>query len=68
MDVTPLNRTLDQELLALMRGVSLECLVCGEFVVHVGGGGRFCPECGSGFETAAAAAEPVGGAVRHRER
>ena len=36
MDVTPLNRTLDQELMALMRGVSLECLVCGEFVVHVG--------------------------------
>ena len=50
MDVTPLNRTLDQELLALMRGASLECLVCGEFVIHVGNGGRFCPECGSGLE------------------
>jgi predicted RNA-binding Zn-ribbon protein involved in translation (DUF1610 family) len=50
MDVMPLNRTLDQELLALMRGASLECLVCGEFVVHVGQGGRFCPECGSGLE------------------
>jgi hypothetical protein len=50
MDVTPLNRTLDQELMALMRGVSLECLVCGEFVVHVGRDGRFCPECGSGLE------------------
>jgi hypothetical protein len=48
--VAPLNRSLDQELLALMRGVSLECLVCGEFVVHVPGGGRFCPECGSGLE------------------
>ncbi len=54
MDVTPLNRTLDQELMALMRGVSLECLVCGEFVVHVGQDGRFCPECGSGLETPAA--------------
>ena len=53
MDVTPLNRTLDQELMALMRGVSLECLVCGEFVVHVGERGRFCPECGSGLDAAA---------------
>jgi len=50
MDVMPLNRTLDQELTALMRGVSLECLVCGEFIVHIGQGGRFCPECGSGLE------------------
>ena len=52
--VAPLNRSLDQELLALMRGVSLECLVCGEFVVHMPGGGRFCPECGSGLEDGAA--------------
>ena len=56
MDVTPLTRTLDQELMALMRGVSLECLVCGEFVVHVGQDGRFCPECGSGLDTPAAVA------------
>ena len=46
MNPTPLNRTLDQEVLALARGASLECLVCGEFVLH-----RFgfisCPECGS---------------------
>jgi len=41
------NRTLDQELLALMRGASLECLVCGEFVMHARGS-IFCPECGSG--------------------
>ena len=27
--VAPLNRTLDQELVALMRGVSLECPECG---------------------------------------
>jgi hypothetical protein len=43
-----LNRTLDQELLALMRGASLECPACGEFVFHEGR--RItCPECGSGF-------------------
>jgi hypothetical protein len=52
MGVVELNRTLDQELLALMRGASLECLVCGEFVLHVGGA-IACPECGSRFEEAA---------------
>jgi Zn finger protein HypA/HybF involved in hydrogenase expression len=46
MNVSPMARTLDQELIALTRGVSMECLVCGEFVlrlrsVHV------CPECQS---------------------
>jgi uncharacterized Zn finger protein (UPF0148 family) len=45
---TPLNRTLDQELLALMRGASLECLVCGEFVLRRGGAVS-CPECGASF-------------------
>jgi Zn finger protein HypA/HybF involved in hydrogenase expression len=44
-DVHALNRTLDQELLALMRGASLECLVCGEFVLHRHGDVE-CPECG----------------------
>jgi hypothetical protein len=44
--VAPIARTLDQELLALARGASFECLVCGEFVM------RFthalaCPECRS---------------------
>lgn len=39
-------RTLDQELMALLRGASLECLVCGEFVMHAHGGAVFCPECG----------------------
>ena len=39
------QRTLDQELVALLRGASLECLVCGEFVMHARGS-VFCPECG----------------------
>jgi hypothetical protein len=37
MGLVALNRTLDQELLALMRGASLECPVCGEFVLHADG-------------------------------
>ena len=45
--VAPLHRSLEQELLAVLRGASLECLVCGEFVMHGSGGGVFCPECGS---------------------
>ena len=44
--VTPLFKTLDQELQALVRGISLECLVCGEFVLHVRGA-TACPECRS---------------------
>ncbi len=46
MNVAPISRTLDQELAALVRGVSLECLVCGEFVLQVNGV-IACPECGS---------------------
>ena len=46
MTLAPLNRTLDQELAALVRGASLECLVCGEFLLHVRGG-IACPECRS---------------------
>ena len=45
MSVAPLNRTLDQELQALLRGVSFECLICGEFVMHRRGD-ICCPECG----------------------
>ena len=48
MSVSALARSLDQELQALLRGASLECLVCGEFVQHVLGGIR-CPECGSEY-------------------
>ena len=35
--VVALARTLDQELVALARGVSLACPVCSEFVMHVRG-------------------------------
>jgi uncharacterized protein (DUF983 family) len=41
----PLHRTLEQELLAVLRGASLECPVCGEFVLHEGAL-VCCPECG----------------------
>jgi hypothetical protein len=53
--VAPLHRTLEQELQALLRGVSLECLVCGEFVLHAGGMVN-CPECGSSLRAVVAAA------------
>jgi Zn finger protein HypA/HybF involved in hydrogenase expression len=46
LNLAPLNRTLDQELAALVRGASLECLVCGEFVLLVRGA-LACPECRS---------------------
>ena len=42
--ITRLHRTLEQELLAVLRGASLECPVCGEFVLHEGALVR-CPEC-----------------------
>jgi hypothetical protein len=44
--VSQLHRTLEQELHALLRGASLECLVCGEFVLHAGGM-ITCAECKS---------------------
>jgi hypothetical protein len=44
--VSHLHRTLEQELQALLRGASLECLVCGEFVLHAGGM-ITCAECNS---------------------
>jgi uncharacterized protein (DUF983 family) len=45
VSVAPLHRTLEQELLALLRGASLECPACGEFVLHDGPLIR-CEECG----------------------
>lgn len=50
-------RTLDQELAALIRGASLECLVCGEFVMHARQGVVFCPECGTQVGSESALAE-----------
>jgi hypothetical protein len=44
--VSHLHRTLEQELQALLRGASLQCLVCGEFVLHAGAM-LTCPECKS---------------------
>jgi hypothetical protein len=51
-ELLSLHRTLEQELFALLRGASLECLVCGEFVLHTGGG-IHCPQCGTRFGGAA---------------
>jgi len=48
VSVEPLNRTLEQELNALLRGVNLECLVCGESVLHRVDG-IACPECGAEY-------------------
>jgi len=53
--VTPLYRSLEQELLAVLRGASLECLVCGEFLLHDAGVIR-CPECGTALRDGDAAA------------
>ena len=54
-NVEPFAQTLDQELGALLRGASLECLVCGEFVMHARAGVVFCPECGTQIGASAAA-------------
>jgi Zn finger protein HypA/HybF involved in hydrogenase expression len=56
MGVVAFNRTLEQELLALARGASLECLVCGEFVLRRGSD-ISCPECGSSISARAGSAE-----------
>ena len=52
MGVASFSRTLDQELAAISRGASYECLVCGEFllrrrVAHA------CLECGTCLAVAA---------------
>ena len=59
MEVVALTRTLDQEVLALTRGASLECLACGEFVMRAGRG-LACPECGSRLEGGEPAAGQLG--------
>jgi len=43
--ITTLHRTLDQELVAILRRASLECPVCGEFLLHRADG-IGCPQCG----------------------
>jgi Zn finger protein HypA/HybF involved in hydrogenase expression len=55
-EVVPFARTLEQELLALARGASMECLVCGEFVMHRDGA-LWCPECGSAVRDEGGAAQ-----------
>jgi predicted RNA-binding Zn-ribbon protein involved in translation (DUF1610 family) len=59
MDVAPLHRSLEQELLAVLRGASLECPVCGEFVLHEGPLVR-CPECGMQLHGRLGRAMPTG--------
>ena len=54
-ELLSLHRTLEQELFALLRGASMECLVCGEFVMKKGAH-LHCPECGSTLREHAAAA------------
>jgi uncharacterized protein (DUF983 family) len=56
--VTNLHRTLDQELIAILRGASLECPVCGEFLLHRADG-IGCPQCGLELGAEAAAAEQL---------
>ncbi len=46
MAVAFLNRSLDQELAAIARGASLECLVCGEFLLRRPAA-HACLECGT---------------------
>jgi hypothetical protein len=58
MSVMSLARTLDQELAALARGASLECLVCGEFVLHRAGEIE-CLECGTRLSRSEARAEQL---------
>ena len=62
MSVAPLNRTLEQELFALLRGASLAGRVCGEFV-RQRRGEITCPECGMTLrrdESATGSAQQLG--------
>jgi hypothetical protein len=62
MGIESLLRTLEQEVLALTRGASLECLVCGEFVLHRRGT-IACAECGSELRGEAGAWPRASGAA-----
>ena len=58
--VVGLHRSLDQELVAILRRASLECPVCGEFLLHrVDGIG--CPQCGLEIERHDGSVEQVRG-------
>jgi ribosomal protein S27AE len=62
--VQSLHQTLDQELVAILRRASLECPVCGEFLLHRSDG-IGCPQCGLelGGEAAGGGLELGGEAV-----
>jgi ribosomal protein S27AE len=56
--VESLYRTLDQELVAILRRASLECPVCGEFLLHRADG-IGCPQCGLELQGETVAAEQL---------
>ena len=56
MTVEALFRSLDQELIAILRGASLECPVCSEFLLHRADG-IGCPQCGLELGAEASVAE-----------
>jgi predicted amidophosphoribosyltransferase len=58
VSVQLLHRTLDQELVAILRRASLECPVCGEFLLHRADG-IGCPQCGLELQADALAAEQL---------
>jgi hypothetical protein len=60
MTVTTLHRSLDQELVAILRKASLECPVCGEFLLHRADG-IGCPQCGLELQGEAAVVEQWAG-------
>jgi hypothetical protein len=60
--IQPLFRSLDQELVAILRGASLECPVCGEFLLHRADG-LGCCECGLEIQPPEPAAERLPGSL-----
>ena len=62
MSLAPLHRTLDQELAAILRRASLECPVCGEFLLHRADG-IGCPQCGLEIDGDVVAAEQLSDAL-----
>ena len=67
MSVMTLHRTLDQELVAILRRASLECPVCGEFLLHRADG-IGCPQCGLELQAEGTAAELPADAPALRSR